>query len=255
MPGNILARKSNEPGNLRKVYCKVITQVREYKGTSPFTEAFVIDMIIHRAKWVTDVSYNPAKKKLKTTQTNFSKEDAITVWRNMVRSGFATPAGRLMPDRLHPKVPQGGIQLWKADPYVLSECQEQSWYKATQRKREWKERHEAIDTQRCRAIRHLYALFGTSWFTYDMATSITKYMKQLSTMKSGEISERDKNVMRSVMQRFEVSSEEFRKIWNSLIRNNYITPWKKKTPTGYVQTNAYVINRQYLRKCMSAFEV
>jgi len=255
MPGNILARRSNDPKNLRKIYCKVITQIREYKGTMPATEAWVINLIIHKAKWVTDVSYNPVKKRLKTVQANFTREDAIATWRNMVKSGFVVPAGRAMPDRLHPKIPQGGVQLWKTDPYVIAECEEQSWYKASQRKREWKEKHEAIDVQRCRALRHLYALFGTSWFTYDMATSITKYMKQLSTIKTGEITDRDKNIMRAVMQRFEITSEEFRKIWNSMIRNNYITPWKKKTATGYVQTNAYVINRQYLRRCMSAFEV
>jgi repressor of nif and glnA expression len=88
-----------------------------------------------------------------------------------------------------------------------------------------------------------------------MATSITKYMRQLSTIKTGEITDRDKNIMRAVMQRFEISNEEFKRIWSSLIRNNYITPWKKKTASGYVQTNAYVINRQYLRRCLTAFEV
>lgn len=255
MPGNILSRKSGDPKDLRKLYCKVIMQSKEYKGLNPFTEAFVIELIIHKAKWVTNIAYMPGKRKIKTTQENFTRNDAINVWRNLVKNGFVIPAGRQMPDRLHPKVPQGGIQLWKIDPYVTAECEEQSWYKSSQRKREWKERHERLDVQRCRALRHLYALFGSSWFTYDMATSITKYMRQLSTIKTGEITDRDKNIMRAVMQRFELSSEEFRKVWNSLIRNNYITPWKKKTASGYVQTNAYVINKQYLKRCLSAFEV
>jgi hypothetical protein len=256
MPGDILVSMLGKPEDIaRKTFCKVIMTLRMYKGDEPFTESFAINVMLEKVKFISQIDIMVARGKYRTRRTNITREKAFEIWKGLVRNGFISPSHRQMRDKLHPKIPSEGLQMWKIDPYRVTECEQTSWYKSSMRKREWRVRTSSLDVQRCRALRHIYSLFGSRPFTYEMSTSISKYMKMLQTAKAGDITERDRNIMKSVMQSFEMSSQEFLRVWNSLIRSNYITPWKKRTPKGYVKTNAYVVNKNYLRRCLSSFEV
>jgi hypothetical protein len=257
MPGNIVIKKyGSEKDFLQKLTCKLIMQIQEYNGNNPFTKDFVINLILQKVKFTTDTTtYIGSTIKQKVKQVNATREEATAVWNGLVKAGFVLPAGVIKRDKYHPKAPVAGVQVWKLEQYAVTQCQQTSWYKASTRKRAWREKHLSLDTQRCRALRHLYSMFGTSPFSYEQATGIAKYMKQLTEIKNSGLTDRDKKIIKSVTRTFEISTADFRKIWNSLIQNNYITRWKTKTPRGYVTTNSYVINKAYLRRCLGALEI
>jgi hypothetical protein len=258
MPGEILVTIDQNPSNMRKTYCKATMGLRQYVGTNAFSESFARDFMIRKMRKLGPMKTTVTRGKTTVGQSRdgLTSEDAARLLRNLISNGYIAPSHRQMRDKAHPKIPQGGVQMWKLDPYRIAECSQESWYKASIRKREWRVRADSLDIQRCRALRHIYSLFGMKPFTYDMVTSVAKYMRQVSGTKSPEITQRDKEMIKAVIQSFEASTDEFRKIWSSLIRNNYIIPFKKRDIHGkYVQTNAYVVNKALLRRCLGALEV
>jgi hypothetical protein len=256
MPDIVIAKFGSTAEDIaRRLFCKTVMELRRYKGEQPFSESFAIELIISKVKFVTQVEYRVPGGTQKTKRVNISKEEAIRVWKGLIGNGYVTPSHRQMPDKLHPKIPREGILLWKIDSFRLTECEQLPWYKAATRKRKWRETAQSLDIQRCRALRHMYSIFGLSPFTYDMATGIGKYLRKVESTPGVELTTKDKEVIKSIIQSSEMSTNEFMRVWNSLIQNGYLIQHRKRTPKGIVRTNAYVINKSYLRRCMSAFEV
>jgi hypothetical protein len=90
-----------------------------------------------------------------------------------------------------------------------------------------------------------------------MVKNIPKFYRKMAEDTTQEMSEESRVYYKMAAQYSESRTDDFLETWNSLIRNNFIIPYKIKTKDGTikVRSGAYKVNMIYARRCLSGIDV
>lgn len=251
------------PGETKKNYCKIMFNIRLFE-TKPVTLAFIKRRLLISAGVRQSHTYSRSGQ-VRVERKNISSEQADEIIANMKRDGYLIFVTKKYADKLNPNIPEGGLSYYTFDQYKIIECQESKFIQAKIRRSEEKsEKKGKLETKRCRALRQIYAQFGYKTpFTYNMVVSIPKFYKKIieEPEKYKQIVGEDRELTPELKYYYRKASEyaeardiDFMDTWNSLIRNNYLIPYKVRTKDGTVKVRqgAYLVNMEYARRCLSS---
>jgi hypothetical protein len=217
----------------------------ERSAGKPFSASLAVDTFIKKMRVRNDDRYAVTKTR------NMRSEEALDLWTNLLDRKYVALNHIRKPDRAYPNIPKDGIRFYRINSFRLSECQETTWYKAHTRKVKWKRENKQLDVRKCRVLKFLWAIFREKPFTYNM---VMNYYRSLNTaLKSADnnLNEREKEIFRDLLYQSNVITSDFADVWNAMIRNGYLTPYKRRTATGTNQQNEYTIDRSYAVYCLS----
>lgn len=233
----------------RTMDCKTIHVINTLAGGRSFPATLAITAILKNVRMRTS-----SLKKNDATR-NCTTSEAERYFFELVRDGYIIKDHIEYPQKGKPSViPPGGLMFYRVSRMKSVECSEMPWYKSLVRKRKYVEGEGKVDTVRCKAMRKLYSLFGYQPFTYDMATKASKYLKEYAQSEGVNLSKTDRATINAIARSYTLTDEEFHRVWNSLVRNNYITPHVIRKGNTLKKTGAYVLNRNYVRKCLFTAE-
>jgi len=228
-----------------KTYCKAITYLLERSAGKPFSASLAIDTFIKKMRTRNEDRYAITKTR------NMRAEEALELWNKLLERKYIVLHMIRKPDKMYTNIPKEGIRFYRINSFRLSECQETSWYKAHTRKVKWKQENKQLDVRKCRILKFLWAIFREKPFTYNM---VMKYYRSLdAALKSAdkELSEREKDIFRDLLYQSNVITSDFANVWNALIRNGYLVPYKRRTVNGMEHQNEYTIDKSYAIFCLS----
>lgn len=237
--------------------CRRMEDLKLYTAGKPFSKNQALEILIKTGKYKHAI-YNKSTGRLRGYRyDNFEKEDAVLMFNKMIEFDYINYLYTLKRDKLHPKVPFEGIRYYILNKIRLTECENSSWYKAKQSREKYKAKIESPDVRNCRALRQLYALFETQPFNYEMVLKIPELFKYLLQDKSQLYKSQDTRILYTVIQNVPSKDKDFRNVWQSLIKNNYLIPVKVRTPNGKtkIKPGVYRVNKDIVRRCLSALNV
>jgi hypothetical protein len=240
------------PGEEKKNYCKIMTNILIFSYGKPVTRGFIAEKIVKYAKKRRAHQYQSG---LRTDRIPVSVEEATPLIEELIRNGYLKYIATQKRDKQHPNVPEEGTKFYNFDKLRIIECQESKYFKQKQQKVTQKEETIGkLSDKRCRALRQIYAQFtDKAPFTYEMVLNIPKFYKKMADDKTQTMSEDTRLYYRTAAQLSESRDLDFLNTWNSLIRNNYIVPFKVRTKDGTIKVRqgAYKVNMNYVRRCLS----
>lgn len=246
-------RYSLVPGETKKNYCKIMTNVRLFTRDQAFTYDYIKKMIMKYARNRNPHQYRSGD--VRTERINLKEEEANAILSDLLRQGYLKYYQTKKRDKMHPNLPEEGLKYYIFDKFKVIECEESKYFQSKQqRKLKEVETKGTLNERRCRALRQIYAQFGDKVpFTYEMVLNIPKFYKKMAEDKTQEISEESRVYYRTAAQYSESKSSDFLDTWNSLIRNNFLVPYKIRAKDGTIKVRqgAYKVNMTYARRCLS----
>jgi len=250
----MIVRNVTKTGDIdnRDVLCKAVTAAKTYFGDRFFTRQRMLYILIKTVK---------IKKERDTTKyiplEPLTKERASQMFNIMLDKGYIEFSHIFKKDpkdrtTLGVDIPNGE-KVYKVGMLRFAECTQTSWYKNRQRKEKFLLNEDRIDKKSCRALHQIYTMFGNMPFSFKTVTYTANMITKFSKDKTLVLTPAEKSALDHMKTKlYNYDAESFRKVWQSLIRNNYITQHKIKTPSGYIKpTGLYKINHLYLRYCLS----
>lgn len=245
------------PGEVKKNYCKIITTIRIFSKDQPFTFEFLKKIIMIYARERGEHHYKSGHSRPERMQITEVQADALI--KELLQKGYLTYYRTQKQDKLHPNIPEGGLKYYIFDKFKVIECEESKYFQTKlQRKGEPVKEKTKLSDRRCKTLRQIYAQFGDkSPFTYEMVRNISHYYIQMAKSKDPKISDETKIYYRMAAQQIESRErsfgDDFGSIWNSLIRNNYLVPYRVRAKDGTikVRSGTYKVNMDYVRRCLS----
>jgi len=239
-------------GETKKNYCKIMINVRTF-NTNGVSLDYIKELIMKYGKKRVDQRFKSGH--IRPERRELKEEEANSLIGELINLGYLKYTGLTAKrDKLHPNIPEGGIKYYIFDKFKIIECEQSKYFQQKQhRVTERAETKGTLSERKCRALRQLYAHFEDKTpFTYGMVMDLPKYYKQLSENQSTP--EESKIYYRVAAQNLESRSVDFLDTWNSLIRNNFLIPYKIKTKDGIIKIRqgAYKVNMVYVRRCLSA---
>lgn len=240
-------------GETKKNYCKIMTNVRYFTFNKPFTLGFVKSLILRYGKKRKEHQYRSGEVRIE--RDNFSTEEVDGIISDLMRTGYIKFVVTQKRDKTHPNLPEEGIKYYLFDNFKVIECEESKYFQQKKRKAtETVEKTGKLSDKRCRAIRQIYAQFGDkSAFTYEMVINIPKFYKKMAENKEEKMSEATRALYFQASQSAESRNVDFLDTWNSLIRNNFLLPYKVRAKDGTIKIRqgAYKVNMEMVRRCLS----
>lgn len=241
------------PGETKKNYCKIMTNIRIFTGEKPFTLAFAKKKIMVYGKKRIEKQYKSGD--VRSERKEIPEEEANSLISNLIQQRYLVYYTTVKRDKAHPTIPEDGIKYYMFDNFKVIECQQSKYFKQKmQRTTKKLEVTGTLSDKRCRALRQIYAQFGDKVpFTIEMVKNIPKFYKKMAEDKTQEISEESRIYYRTAAQYSESKAEDFDYTWNSLIRNNFLIPYKIRAKDGTIKVRqgAYKVNMTYARRCLS----
>jgi hypothetical protein len=239
-------------------FCKLIMELAARYGTNAFTKeaAFKVWMTLGGMR----VEKRTKSGEIKTDRKNLDLEAVAKYWSILAEGQYIKFYQTRMRDKLHPNLPLDGLKYYVLNPLRVTECQSTKWYQAKSRKIKFQVTESSLTERRCKLLNQLFAQFGaTTPFTYEMVTQIPKFYRNVAsgkiTFEDGRpISEESKIYYRVAANKMEENREGMLDVWNSLIRNNFIIPYKVKGKDGIIKVRqgAYRVNINYAKRCLQA---
>lgn len=239
------------PGENKKNYCKIMTNILIFSYGKPVTLGFITEKIVKYAKKRRAHQYQSG---LRTERMPLELEEATSLLQELIRNGYLKYVATQKRDKQHPNVPEDGVKFYNFDKLRVVECQESKYFKQKQQKVTQKEETVGkLSDKRCRALRQIYAQFDQSGFTYEMVRNIPKFYKKMAENKDEDMKPDTRMFYFQAAQVAESKNIDFLDTWNSLVRNNYIIPYKVRTKDGTIKVRqgAYKVNMNYVRRCLS----
>ena len=240
------------PGEEKKNYCKIMTNVLISSRGTPFTIGFIAERIVKFAKRRKVQSYPSGPR---TDRVGLTVEEATPLIEELKQKGYLKYVATQKRDKQHPNIPEEGTKFYNFEKLRVIECQESKYFKQKQQKVTQKEETVGkLSDKRCRALRQIYAQFGDkSGFTYEMVRNIPKFYKKMAENKDENMKPDTRAFYYQAAQLAESRNIDFLDTWNSLIRNNYVIPYKVRTKDGTIKVRqgAYKVNMNYVRRCLS----
>jgi len=242
------------PGETKKNYCKIMTNVRSFTFSNSFTLGYVKDLILRYGKKRKEHQYRSGE--IRSEREALSVEEADSIISDLIRSGYLKYLKTQHRDKIHPNIPDEGLKYYIFDNFKVIECEQSKYFQSKKHKKVEKlEAKGTINERRCRALRQIYAQFGDKVpFTYEMVLNIPKFYKKIAEDKTQEISEESRVYYRVAAQNAESRNIDFLDTWNSLFHNNFLVPYKVRAKDGNIKIRqgAYKINMVYVRQCLAA---
>jgi dephospho-CoA kinase len=240
-------------GETKKNYCKIMTNTRMFTFDKPFNLDYLTALIMRYGKKRKAHQYKSGE--IRTERDRLEKEEAESIISELIRSGYLKFVVTQHRDKLHPNIPDEGIKYYLFDKFRVIECEESRYFKQKQQKRtEVSEVKGKISDKRCRALRQIYAQFGDkSAFTYEMVINIPKFYKKMAENKEEKMSDATRALYFQASQNAESKNIDFLDTWNSLIRNNFLLPYRVRAKDGTIKIRqgAYKVNMEMVRRCLS----
>ena len=231
-----------------KVLCKAITSIRNYFGNAAMTKKQIIYVLIKSIKLKKPT---PGKSR-EYLPVPITTEQAGSMFNIMIERAYMEYVFSYKPRPGEKARNPIGEKMYRIGELRLTECMESSWYKNRMRKERFIKKEEHIDARSCAALQQIFALFGTTPFSYNTATRTAKSISQLSedTKEFNAAEIMSLKVMRRNLYGHDAGN--FREVWQKLIRSGYIVLHKVKTADGYIKsTGLYRINTPYLKHCLA----
>jgi len=239
------------PGEIKKNYCKIITNARIFLYDKPFILDLLKEKIVTHGK--KPVAHQSKGGFVRKERIGLTSEEADTYVNEMLQKGYIRYVTTVRRDKTRPNIPEAGVKIYIFDKFRVIECEESKSFQAKQRRLEAaSELKSKLNERRCKALNQLYAQFGaTRAFTYEMVREIPKFYSKMAESK--EASDKSKVYYKQAAQYIESSSADFLDTWNSLIRNNYIIPHRIRTKDGVIKISpgTYRVNMNYVTRCLS----
>lgn len=239
-------------GENKKNYCKVMTNILIFSYGKPVTLGFITEKLLSYAK---KRKITPYLSGPRAERAPLDLEEATSLLQELIRNGYLKYITTQKRDKQHPNVPEEGTKFYNFDKLRVIECQETKYFKQKQQKITQKEETVGkLSDKRCRALRQIYAQFGDkSGFTYEMVKNIPKFYKKMAETKDENMKSDTREFYLQAAQLAESRNLDFLDTWNSLVRNNYIIPYKVRTKDGTIKVRqgAYRVNMNYVRRCLS----
>lgn len=239
-------------GEDKKNYCKIMTNILIFSYGKPVTLGFIAEKIVKYAK---KRHVNPYPSGFRTDRIGHTVEEATRLIEELQRKGYLKYIATQKRDKQHPNVPEEGTKFYNFDKLRVIECQETKYFKQKQQKITQKEETVGkLSDKRCRALRQIYAQFGDkSGFTYEMVRNIPEFYKKMAKDTNQKMKPDTREFYFQAAQLAESRNFDFLDTWNSLVRNNYIIPYKVRTKDGTIKIRqgAYKVNMNYVRRCLS----
>jgi hypothetical protein len=192
---------------------------------------------------------------IRVERTELAEEEADAIISELIRNGYLKFVITQHKDKLHPNIPYEGIKYYLFDKFKIIECEESRYFQQKKRKKiEVTETKGKISDKRCRALRQIYAQFGDkSAFTYEMVINIPKFYKKMAENKEEKMSDATRALYFQASQNAESKNIDFLDTWNSLIRNNFLLPYRVRAKDGTIKIRqgAYKVNMEMVRRCLS----
>lgn len=248
------------PGEVKKNYCKILTNARIYSRDQPFPLEFLKKIIMIYGGDRGEHHYKSGHSRPERMSIEGERADALI--KELLQKGYIRYYDKLKRDKLHPNIPEDGLKRYIFDKFKVIECEESKYFQTKlQRKGEPVKEKTKLSERRCRALRQIYAQFDKSPFTYEMVRNISRYYTQMAESKDPNISAETKIYYRMAAQQIESrdkgEGDDFQSIWNSLLRNNYLIPYRVRTKDGTIKVRqgAYKVNIDYVRRCLSEINI
>ena len=86
-----------------------------------------------------------------------------------------------------------------------------------------------------------------------MVINIPKFYKKMAENKEEDMSPKTREFYLQAAQYSESRNVDFLETWNSLIRNNYLIPYRVRTKDGTIKVvdKAYKVNLIFVKNCLS----
>jgi len=243
-------------GETKKNYCKIITSVRSLSKDQPFTYEFLKQMLMRYGGDRGEHHYKSGHSRTERIPIVSERADALI--KELQQKGYVNYYRTQKRDKLHPNIPENGLKYYIFDKFKIIECEESRYFQTKlQRKGEPVKEKTKLSEKRCRALRQIYAQFDVKPFTYEMVRNISKFYTQMAESKDPKISAETKIYYRMAAQHIESRdkgvTDDFGDVWNSLIRNNYLVPYRVRAKDGTIKVRqgAYRVNMDYVRRCLS----
>jgi hypothetical protein len=242
------------PGEIKKNYCKIMINVRIFTGEKPFPYDFIKKLIMKYARKRQEHQF---KSGIRPERVNLKEEEANMLIQELLQQNYLKYYVTQKRDKIHPNIPEEGIKYYIFNKFKVIECEESKYFQQKQhRKTEQLETKGKLSDRRCRALRQIYAQYGDKLpFTYEM---IRKFPQMYTKMaegidKNSRDGETTKYLLLAASKRAESTSEDFLDTWNSLIRNNYLVPYKVRAKDGTIKTKSgvYKVNMTFVKDCLS----
>jgi len=241
------------PGQDKNNYCKLIMELKTRYGNNAFPKEAVFTI------WIKTGGLRVEKRTrtgdTRTDRKEFDLELCQKYWSLLSDNQYIRYLKTIYPDKLHPLIPRDGLKYYILDPLRVTECESTRWYQSKVRKIKYQVKESSINERRCRLLNQLFAQFGSNTpFTYEMIKALPKFYREMADKKDNGLSEESRIYARAAANYMESSKDNLLDVWNSLIRNNYILPYKIKDKHGIVRVRpgAYKLNMDYVKRCLQA---
>jgi len=249
---------STENIESRNVLCKAITSARTYFGDRFLTKRQLMFVLIKTVRLKKPKSYNTKKY---VPLEPITKEQASQMFNILLDRGYIEFSHFFKPSPYIKADIQTNEKMYRISQLRFTECTETSWYKNRQRKERYLNKEASIDKRSCKALQQIYVMFGNMPFSYNTVTETSRMVLELSTKKSiiksngmeVQFTPAEKKALEHMKSKlYGYEKNDFKQIWQSLIRNGYIVQHKIKTPDGYIKkTGLYRINQPYIKYCLA----
>jgi hypothetical protein len=240
------------PGEIKKNYCKIMTNIRLATGNNAFILAYAKERIMLYGNNRVERQY---KHSIRPERQPIKENEATALLQDLINQKYLKYIRTQNRDKLHPNLPEEGVKYYAFEKFKVIECQQSKYFQSKQRKTiERIETRGALNEKRCRALRQIYAQFeDKSAFTYEMVKNIPKFYKKMADDKKEEMSIKTREFYFQAARHAESINVDFLDTWNSLIRNNFIVPYKIRAKDGLIKTvpGAYKVNMNYVKRCLS----
>jgi hypothetical protein len=246
------------PGEIKKNYCKIMINVRIHTGEGGFNLDYIKKLIMKYARKRQEHQFRSG---IRPERVNLKEEEANTLISELIQQGYLKYYRTQPRDKLHPNIPEEGIKYYIFNKFKVIECEESKYFQQKQHKKiEQIETKGKLSDRRCRALRQIYAQYTDKVpFTYEMLRKLPQmYSKMAETMdKNSRDWKTTKYLLTAAAKYTESANDDFLDTWNSLIRNNYIVPYKVRAKDGKIKIvrGVYKVNMEYVRSCLSTINL
>jgi hypothetical protein len=244
-------------GEIKKNYCKIMVNVRAAHGNGPFQLNTLKEFIMVYGKDRVEKHYKSGH--IRPERSPIGEPRANQLIAELQQQGYLQYVGKQHRDKAHPNIPEDGIKFYTFNKFKIIECEESKYFQQKiQKKTNVLEVKGKLTQKRCRALRQIYAQFGESTpFTYKMVTDIPAFYNKLADELTDPTKAELKRYYRAAAQNAESRDVNFIDTWNSLVRNNFISPYKIRAKDGQIKVRpgAYKVNMLFVRQCLSGANI